>query len=247
MGEGRSYAFSNPALLPVQVRVLKRFQLIVAGSTLTLQRNPQRLVGSLAVCGRYQRRDAVSGRLWPDKGQRDASASLRNAIWRIRRCIPYVIGTDGYCVWLLDTVRVDLDSFELCARQLIAGQVPSPCVPAISDALGHDLLPDWDEEWVYGQRERFRQLRLHALDALCTQMVHERRYGEAVMAAHEALLGDPLRESSHEALIAAYLAAGNRGDAVHQYERYTRLMRDELQLPPASNITGLIDTIRPSV
>ena len=245
MAERRSSAHVRPALLAVQVRVLKRFEVIVAGSTLKLPRGPQRLLGLLAVCGRHQRRETASGRLWPDKAQCDAAASLRNAIWRIRRCTAQVIGTDGYSVWLLDTVRVDLDRFELQARRLIAGQLPSSCRHGTSDVLRHDLLPDWDEEWVCARRERVRQLRLHALDALCIQLAHQRRYAEAVMAAHEALLGDPLRESTHEALIAAHLAAGNRGDAVHQYDQYARLMRDELQVRPAAHITRLVGTIRP--
>lgn len=70
-----------------------------------------------------------------------------------------------------------------------------------------ELLPDWDEAWLIRERERMRHLRLHALEALSERLVAQRRFGEAVQAAHHAIRGEPLRESSYRALMRAWRSA----------------------------------------
>ena len=42
-----------------------------------------------------------------------------------------------------------------------------------------ELLPDWYDDWVLLERERFRQLRLHALDALCDDLTRAGRHWDA--------------------------------------------------------------------
>ena len=91
------------------------------------------------------------------------------------------------------------------------------------------------------ERDRFRQMRLHALETLSRRLACERRYGEAVGAAMVAVAGDPLRETAHRALIGAFLAEGNRGEALHQYRACHRLFRDGLGMPPSPALDKLIE------
>jgi DNA-binding SARP family transcriptional activator len=67
------------------------------------------------------------------------------------------------------------------------------------------------------ERERFHQLRIHALESLCDQLAASRRYVQAEQAGLAAISGEPLRESAHRALIRVYLREGNRGEAIRQY------------------------------
>jgi DNA-binding SARP family transcriptional activator len=104
-----------------------------------------------------------------------------------------------------------------------------------------DVLPDWYDEWVVVQRERFHQLRLHALEALSEQCARDRRFGQAADAGLAAVASDPLRESAHRAVIAAHLAEGNAADAARQYGLYRALVTDRLGIEPSPRIRQLVE------
>lgn len=104
---------------------------------------------------------------------------------------------------------------------------------ALRADLRDDLLPGWPELWLVPERERFHQLRLHALEALCARLTGVGWHGAAVDAGLAVVSADPLRESARGALIDAYLAEGNawsplrprgpvRGQAVSQPSAYDR-------------------------
>jgi DNA-binding SARP family transcriptional activator len=109
-----------------------------------------------------------------------------------------------------------------------------------SALLRADLLPDWYDEWVVDERDRFRQLRLHALEGMAEHLVTIGRYGEALLAALEAAREDPLRESAQRALINVHLAEGNTGEAVRQLRRCEQLFDRELGLRPSRRLTDLV-------
>jgi DNA-binding SARP family transcriptional activator len=112
------------------------------------------------------------------------------------------------------------------------------------EAFTRDLLPDWYEEWVVVERERYRQLRLHALENLCLELVARRRFGQAVQAGLAAVVGEPLRESATLVLIRVYLAEGNAGEAIRQYDSFTRLLWSELRVSPSSAMREVVDELR---
>ena len=65
--------------------------------------------------------------------------------------------------------------------------------PAAAGTLSAELLPDWDDDWVRLEAEDWRQLRLHALEALAGRLAAAGRCGEAAGAAGAAVRADPLR------------------------------------------------------
>jgi DNA-binding SARP family transcriptional activator len=89
------------------------------------------------------------------------------------------------------------------------------------------------------ERERFRQLRLHALEALCEQLTLDGRFGQAVDAGLAAVAAEPLRESAHRVVISAYLAEGNKVEAVRQFKFYQQLARQELDVQPSALMRDL--------
>ena len=56
------------------------------------------------------------------------------------------------------------------------------------------LLPDWYDDWVAVERERLRELRAHALEALCHRLTAAGRFGEATEAGLAVVRDEPLRE-----------------------------------------------------
>ena len=69
------------------------------------------------------------------------------------------------------------------AHRLLSAHSGEVDVDLRTDSLRSDLLPDWDEDWVLVEREQFRQLRLHALEALSAR---ERGAGRVAYAVHTA-------------------------------------------------------------
>ena len=226
-----------------QLLLLGGFELRWAGRPVAVQRSGQRLLALLALRSRPLERLYVAGLLWLDASEERAGASLRSALWRLPQPggIP-VVETSAAHLRLASDVYVDFH--DLAARMERLDQASSEIDElAPSSALTRDLLPDWYEDWILLERERFRQLRLHALEALCARLTEVGRFGAAVQAGLTAVSGEPLRESAHRTLIQAHLAEGNPGEAVRQYHLYRRLLADELALEPSAAIRGLVQPL----
>ncbi|MGH3665463.1 MAG: hypothetical protein ACRDU8_05150 [Egibacteraceae bacterium] len=69
----------------VEVRLLDGFAVECAGEGLPLPLSVQRVVAFLALHDRRLLRGYVAGRLWPDAPEQRSAASLRSALWRLRR------------------------------------------------------------------------------------------------------------------------------------------------------------------
>jgi DNA-binding SARP family transcriptional activator len=170
-------------------------------------------------------------------------ANLRTALWRIRRADPTVVACDHLSVALHDNVTVDVDLAIAQSRRLLSdadGVEPDDVDLAL---LRGELLPAWDEDWITLSRERMRQLRLHALEALCRRLTKLRRYAEAIEVGQEAVAGEPLRESAHVVLIGAHLSEGNIVEARRQFLRYDGLVREELGVPPSDAMLTLVEHV----
>jgi DNA-binding SARP family transcriptional activator len=81
---------------------------------------------------------------------------------------------------------------------------------------------------------------MHALEALADRLAAARRYGEALQAAHAAVLAEPLRESAHRAVVRAHLAEGNVSEAARAYDAFRVLLADELGVAPTRQMSELL-------
>jgi DNA-binding SARP family transcriptional activator len=221
--------------------LLDGFQLLRGGSLLRFPAAAQRLLAVLALRHAPMRRHSVAGTLWPDVDEDRAEASLRSALWRVRRSEPSLIDATRTDLRLGPDVRVDYPE----ARRLATAIMDGGSDPSHDDhsweQLASDLLPDWQEEWVTVERERFRQLRVHALETLCERFSAEGRHGEAIQAGFLAVSCEPLRESAQRILIAALLAEGNRSSAVRQLESYRMQLITEIGEEPSNQTVRLVD------
>jgi DNA-binding SARP family transcriptional activator len=170
-------------------------------------------------------------------------ANLRSALWRMRQGGVAVVDGHGDYITLQRDVVVDVRELAVTSRSMLDGSAAPVGFTDVLDA--GELLPDWYDDWVLVERERLRQLRLHALERACLDLAAEQRYGDAVDAVLAAISDEPLRESSHRLLITMHLAEGNRLEAIKQFKRYARLMRVELGLDPAPEIAALLSSLRP--
>ena len=224
------------------MQVLGGFAVLVGGKTVALPANAQRVLGYLSVSSVNARRDTIAGKLWGWMSQVSAQANLRTALWRIRQASPGLIEGKRDVVRLGTEVEVDYRQMMSRARQLIDNPVPSGDVLTTPpQALEGDLLPGWEEDWLLIDRERHRQLRMHALEALSRHLAAAGEYARAVDAAYAAISVEPLYESGQSALIQAHLAEGNRVEALRQFTAFRRLLYHETGLAPSQSLVEMID------
>ncbi len=221
------------------VRLLNGFGLWAHGDAVPVKAGLQRLVAFLALHDGLLPRSHVAVALWPDVPSDRAFANLRASIWRVPSACRTMIDLSAQHIKLAAGVTVDflgavalaerlIDRSASCDKHDLSGRARAE--------LSSELLPACYDDWVLVQRERFRQLRLHALEALCERLTASGRYGEAIDAGLAAVCAEPLRESSHRVLIEAHLAEGNHAEARRQYELYRQVMRDELGVEPSRSL-----------
>lgn len=223
-----------------RVQLLRGFELFTSDRSMPLTPASERLVAFLAMQDRIVRRSFVSGSLWPDATTDRANANLRSALWRVPMVdrSPLVDATSTH-LKLRPDVEVDFHVAVRCANALLHTAVEDPATETIG-LLGFDLLPDWHEDWVLIERERFRQLRLHALDEVCAGLIGSHRYGEAMALAMAAVAADPLRETGFRFVVQIHLEEGNLVEALRQYRTYADRLQQEIGAQPSSQLRRLI-------
>jgi DNA-binding SARP family transcriptional activator len=211
-----------------------------SGAPVALPASARRLLAFVGLRRGPLARVYVAGQLWLDSTETRAGACLRSALWRLNRVAGDVVWSDGRELGLTDRVEVDCDAVAAAAQEVLstAGPVRAELVALLCES--DDLLPDWYDDWAEVERERFRQIRLHALERLCERLTAEGRFAEALEAGLAAVGAEPLRESAHRAMISMHLAEGNVGEAVRQYATCTRLMSTELGVRPSGQIERLV-------
>jgi DNA-binding SARP family transcriptional activator len=229
------------------VGVLGGFRLLWGTSVVGIPGASQRLLAFLALHAGMANRAAVAGMLWPDATESHAYSNLRSALARLEGTCRKALQVSKLELGLAEGVTVDIRHAQRLARRLLAPAV----IPRQSDlgtvavgALSGDLLPGWYEDWVLIEADDWRELRLHALEALAGRLTAAGRWGEAADAAGAAVRAEPLRESAHAALIQVHLAEGNQSEALREFARYRALLDAELGLEPTLRLRGLVQDLQ---
>jgi DNA-binding SARP family transcriptional activator len=231
------------------LHLLGGFVFSVGGDALLgISAGSQRLLAFLAIRDRYVTRTQTAGTLWPDSTDSQASASLRSAVSRLDDRSRLAVTVTAHDLSLAEGVAVDVHSSQALAHRLIdrnaplsAADIDAPAVMALSD----DLLPGWYDDWAVIAAEDWRQLRVHALEAVAARLTAADRFAEAADAALTAVRAEPLRETARAALIRVQMAEGNRSHAIGEFERYRVLLRAELGIEPTDQLTRLLADLVP--
>ena len=223
-----------------RLSLLGAWRLTDPDRTVDMGSNGQRLYALLALRGRCDR-PYLSGMLWPDCSDAHALGNLRATLSRLhRRGRTGPLESCNGVLALRPDVHVDVHELVTTATAVL-DERPLPAGRSTLRRLtGDDLLVGWYDDWVLLERERLRQLRLHALETLSDRLLRAGLTSAAAEAALEAVTLEPLRESAHGALIRAHLAEGNRVEAVRQLGQLRQLLRQELGAEPSGLVTDLL-------
>jgi len=241
-GSGASAITDGPHLT-----LLGGFGLRIGEDSVPLAPSAQRLVALLALHDTPLRRGYVAGLLWGESTEARAHGCLRSALWKLQMARPGIVWIAGDSLGLSQDVDVDLKRATGLARALVTGRFDEESVFVLLEPrFCCELLPGWYDEWVILERERHRQLSLHALESLCEHLTSTRRYGAAVLAGLAAVDREPLRESAHRALIRVHLAEGNACEAIRRYRLYETIVARDLGVGPSPLMRSLVSGIAPT-
>lgn len=224
----------------VQLCLLGSFEVATESCAVQLPATAQRLLAFIALHDHPVQRMYAAGTLWPDACEQRAAGSLRSAIWRLRGPACDLVEASGPALRLAASVEADVTTLIRLSGGLGSRTRDTAELVDLIGRYDNELLPDWYDDWVIVWRERWRQVRLHALESLAEMLTRRGCHWAAIEAALAAVRAEPLRESAHRALISVYLAEGNHHEAVRQYEAYRRLLDEEMGLQPSAQIEALV-------
>ena len=225
----------RPVVRSLRLALVGGFALSCSGEERRLPGSVQRLVAFLALQERPVPRQRAAFALWPDASETHAYGSLRAAVCRLRSGCRDRMLRDGRELGLREEVEVDVRR----ARALAGQACDSGATELEAILRGGELLPDWYDDWVLIERERFHELRSQLLEELSNAHLRSGAVERAIEIALAAVQAEPLRESSRRALIRAQLTIGNRADALAQYTRFSELL-SALALTPSPELNQLV-------
>ncbi len=214
------------------------------------------LVYYLAATGRDHSREALAGLFWAETGDEQARKNLRDVLADLRRSLGSYLKISRQAVGLNPEAPIVIDSrrFEQHLETARRTEQPGERVQALRAAVAlyrGDFLDglyvaqaESFEEWMLAERERLRQLALHALHTLVTHSAEQGQYLAGIDDATRLLTLDPLREESHRQLMWLLALSGQRSAALARYETLCRILDEELGLEPTEETQELYEQIQ---
>jgi DNA-binding SARP family transcriptional activator len=210
------------------------------------------LLAYLAATASPHSREKLCELLWP--GPDDPRAALRWSLTKIRA----LLDERGVQRVVADRERIQLeahgariDILEVRARLAQAPlELASEDLGDLAARFRGELLEGLDladsyrfHEWLVGERESARALRLRLLGSLVDRLGGQPEL--ALRHARERVAVDPLSEAAHVAVVRLLAQLGNRRGALEQYEACTRILASELHARPSPALLAARMMIQP--
>jgi DNA-binding SARP family transcriptional activator/tetratricopeptide (TPR) repeat protein len=193
------------------------------------------LLGWLALHPGEHPRGSLAARFWPDVLDSSARASLRSALWALRRALGPA--ADGHLLAERDRVglrcQTDLAAF---AERLSAGDLEG----AVELCQG-PLLADFEDDWVLEARDEHDE----SLDAALARLAAGAPTPQAAVAwTRRRVALDLLNEAAARELMRLLADCGDRPGALAAYDRLCDRLRNSLGLAPAPQTRELAAAVR---
>src|SRR5271154_1713526 len=200
------------------------------------------LLAYLALSPGPRQRGDLAAHFWPDVLDSSARASLRSAVWSLRRALgpaaePYLI-VDRNCIGLAPgpELFVDVGAFDALVEAGRHRQAVQLCTG--------ELLEGFEEEWALMARAAHRERLLEVLEQLADSCETTGDIDAALDWSRRAVAVDPLSEDAHRGLIARLSASGDRARALMVYRALAERLRRELSVAPSPATRELVERLR---
>jgi DNA-binding SARP family transcriptional activator len=251
-GAARDQLLRRPP--PLAFRTLGRFE-VHRGSwaidpTAWERKVAERVVRMLLVrAGKLVPEDELFEAFWPAKTTDSARRGLQTAVSSARKSLdlPWEesriqAGDRAYALVLRDDDSLDAAVFAAAAERALATTGAERIVRLEAAArtwTGEPLTEERYSDWAASWRERLISLQADVLGALAEEHARRGDHAAAARVARALVDLDPLDEHAQRQLIAAYAAAGRRGDALRQFLECRRALVDQLGIEPDAETVSL--------
>ncbi|MHC4052684.1 AfsR/SARP family transcriptional regulator [Bradyrhizobium sp. 25ACV] len=195
--------------------------------------------------GEAQARPKLAALLWGDHSEAQARDSLRQALSILRKalsraCPDALIAHEDTISLASAALEIDAKLFEY----LIAKSGVENLERAVGLYRGEFLegfqisAPEFDN-WGAAERQRFRELALHAMAKLLDHHLSAGEIERGIHIATRLLAADPLQERIHRTLMELYARQGRQGAALRQYRSCAELLSRELGIEPDAQTKAL--------
>jgi DNA-binding SARP family transcriptional activator/TolB-like protein len=189
-------------------------------------------------------RESLAAMFWPESDAENARHALRQSLYHLRRAIGdrEWIDSRAHELVVRDDVRADAtlftDAVERGDTELAVRLYRGPFLDGVHLV---DLKP-W-ETWVDGRRSQYaRAFRKACRDLVETKRTAGDQHG-AIAAAERWVACDASDDEAQHRLIQALAAAGERAEAIRQYEMYARVLEPD-GLEPLDETRELVERLR---
>lgn len=198
---------------------------------------PLSLLAWLALNPGSHPRTSLAPRFWPDVLDTSSRASLRSALWALRRAVgeEELVATrdrvglaSGTWVDVLEADRLAAAGDHAAALELCQGE----------------LLPGLEDEWTHEVRDRHRDRTVLLLEELALRAERAGDLRRAVELTRRQALLEPLSEEIHRALMRRLDAAGDRGAALAEYAELRSRLLTRLRIVPSAETEALSNALR---
>jgi DNA-binding SARP family transcriptional activator/tetratricopeptide (TPR) repeat protein len=189
-------------------------------------------------------REKLAFTLWEDETEDDARANLRRHLHHVQRALPAADRATPWVVADSETVQwnpessywLDVAEFE---RLMAKDGGRSRAV----DLYAGELLDTLYDEWILTTRDRLRNEYAAALGDLLIEARGARDFARAAGYAQRILTNDPWREDTVRQLMAVRYESADRAGALAVYDQFDRRLREEMNVDPMPETSGLRDII----
>ncbi len=221
---------------PTQVlhaRLLGALEVEQNGTAIESQasQRPWALFAYLALAPGAVSRTELANTFWPDVLDQSARASLRSALWALRRGIGDALVVDGERVRLEDA-WIDFREFERLGEDDPEGAL---------ELCRGELLEGLQDDWALAARERHTARVIELLEVLAADSEDP---GRAIELTKRQAEHDPFDEAVHRRLITRLDAAGDRAAALRVYRTFSGRLRRELGVVPSPATRELAESLR---
>ncbi len=244
----------------LRIFLLGKFRVELNGELLSetawARRKAKNLLKLLALQPGYRiHKDQATEVLWPDLDPISASSNLYRNLHLLRQTLQpgqspraessYIILKEEIIrLNTSDGIWIDIDAFQsLLERALNETDATAVLEEALNLYQGDLLEEDLYEEWTLRRREELRQAHQQNLLQLAGLYRKRRKYAHAVSLLQRILASEPTNESAHRELILNFTLAGQRSEALSQYQRCRKVLDEEVGLDPSPETLDLYQQV----
>jgi DNA-binding SARP family transcriptional activator/tetratricopeptide (TPR) repeat protein len=236
--------------MSLEIFLLGQFKLTANKTPIELPSRPaQSMLAYLALnAGATLRREKLASLLWREATESNARGYLRQALWRIRKCLESVsLRWEDYLH--ISEISVTFNNqadYWLDVDQLLKptqGQSIDETIADINLYRG-ELLPGFYDEWVTLERDRLQAAFYQKMDHLLERLIQVRRWDEVLKWGEQWIRHGFSTEPAYRALMQAYAGVGDRGMVGITYQRCREALYRDLGVEPSAETTRLREQLQ---